>query len=228
MSDTVRDLHQRRQELLFFLFKKLSFSKVISNKTSNTFFILAIAFMGLAYGSMIFNVSHDSSTNPYAWIFLTSLIISLLFFSLQSLTIRNNIRKKFNRNDIVFDWTSNYSSFIHIHRADKLKNFLPYFKIDSFNIDEEILYYDSLHQSVIHKVWRNIGIMVVVTLPLWSELIGKVIDLDSTILLLLGISAVAISTIAMLVTYLIDNIFLAKVVKYKKIAAILRDIKQVL
>lgn len=228
MSDSIWDLHERRQKLLIFLFKERTFSKIISNKTSSTFFISAIAFVSLAYGSLIFNMYYNASNNTYAWIFPASVIISLFFFQLQSLASRNNIRKKYNRNEVAFDWTNNYSNFLHVYRADELKNALSNFKIDSSNIEEEILYYESLYQSSIHKVWRNIGITVVVGLPLWSELIGKVIDLDPTTLFFLGISATLISTIAILVTYLIDNIFLAKVVKYKKTAAILRDIKQFL
>ncbi|ODP30248.1 hypothetical protein PTI45_00318 [Paenibacillus nuruki] len=229
MNDAVWELNQRRQKLLHFLFKERSFSKIVSSVAINRTFILGLIFMAVGYGSIIFNLANDNSPNSYALIIpIPSLIISLFLFLVLSIISRNNIRKKYNRNEVTFDWTGNYSSFIHSYRADELKSSLSNFKIDLSNIDDEILYYESLHQSGVYKVWRNIGIAVVIISPLWNELVGKVIDLDLITLLLLAISAILLSILAMSVTYFIDNIFLAKVVKYKKTAAILRDLKQIL
>lgn len=229
MNDTVQELIQRRQKLLHFLFKERSFSKIVSSTVSNITFILGLIFTGIGYGLMIFNTINDSSSDSHAWIITSCILViaAILFFTIAFIS-QNNIKKKYNRNDVTFDWTGNYSSFMHSYRADELKNFLPNFKIDLSNIDDEILYYESLHQSGIYKVWRNIGIAVVIISPLWNELVGKVIDLDPITLLLLAISAISLSVLAMSITYFIDNIFLAKVVKYKKTAAILRDLKQIL
>lgn len=229
MNDTVWELNQRRQKLLHFLFKERSFSKIVSSTLSNIIFILGLIFTAIGYGLMIFNIINDSSPDSYAWIITIFILViaSISFFTIAFIS-KKNIKKKYNRNDVTFDWTGNYSSFIHSYRADELKSFLPNFKINLSNIDDEILHYESLHQSGIYKVWRNIGIAVVIISPLWNELVGKVIDLDLITLLLLAISAILLSILAMSITYFIDNIFLAKVVKYKKTAAILRDLKQIL
>lgn len=228
MSDTVWDLNQRRQDLLEFLFKEMSSKKVISTPKSWVAFIIAIVAAIIVYIVMFRNSLSSVSPSRYAWIIpLSGLTITVLCFVTQSFMLRNNIRKKYNKPTVAYDWTANYANFLHCYRADKLKEELSRFKIAPSNIDDEILYYESVYQNSRQIIWRNIGIVGITTLPLWTELVGKEIDLEGSVLLILALVSFYLAATLIFISYLIDNLLLVRVAKYKRAAAILRDVKQV-